>query len=85
MKTNQTGSPLGYFLIGAYVAVAGMMIWQRVDGRISRLETRSSTPIGLTEPSPSLDERMAEIRRESARDFAAVLKEEGLVISEVAK
>ena len=65
---------------GALVGAAGGMLEQHND-RIRRLENR---PYDVPAPMTTEDrlEFHKKIRRDSARDFVEVLREEGLVITE---
>lgn len=72
------------FGLGVVSTLAAVQTWRAVDRRLTRLEMRPAPPSTIGVPDSTLDERMAEIRRQSARDFASALKEEGLVIKEAA-
>lgn len=89
LPPNDRTSALGAFLLGVWatviVYVAFKWITDRLD-RIERASRSSSAPQTIGRPysvmDPDLDERLKEMRRESARDFARALREEGLTLTE---
>jgi hypothetical protein len=68
---------IGYVALGVYGAVVAFAAYKWVDNRLSQVE-RAARSFPTVEPPKSLDD----MRRESAREFIALLREEGLVVAE---
>lgn len=78
MKSEIRSREIGLVALGAYLAVMGWIGYRWVDNRLDRIE-RAARTFPSVEPPKSLED----MRRESTREFIALLREEGLVVSEV--
>lgn len=68
---------IGYIGLGVIGTIYCIVAYKWVDDRLNRVE-RAARSFPTVEPPKSLDD----MRRESAREFIALLREEGLVIAE---
>jgi hypothetical protein len=82
-NTMSADKAMAWFLLGVLTTAGAISTWKTLDRRLSSIERKVYTPVGITAPDDEkVKEQMREIRRESARDFAAALREEGLTVAE---
>lgn len=76
MKTDKA---VGFVCLGIVGTIYMYVAFKWVDDRLNRIE-RAARSFPTVEPPKSLDD----MRRESAREFVALLREEGLTVTEAA-
>lgn len=68
---------VGYMVLGAYLAVLFYCGYKWIDNRLNQIQLAART-FPSVEPPKSL----SDLRRESAKEFIATLREEGLIVTE---